>query len=78
MPLSKKQLMALCDARAETNRDGLRKAGRKWYADRALSDGHDVRTIVFLADRGLLQFWANGEVAHITELGLDYLQEEGI
>lgn len=78
MALTKKQLMALCDARAESAGNGLKRSGRRWSSERQFSDTHDVRTIVSLADAGYMQFWDNGDVAHITVRGIDYLREEGL
>jgi hypothetical protein len=78
MALTKKQLIALCDARAEAAADGLRRSGRRWSSARPFADTHDVRTIVSLADVGYLRFWDNGDVAHITDRGIEYLQEEGL
>jgi hypothetical protein len=73
MKLTKKQTMALADARCEVNRSGLQRSGRKWLTDRNHADSHDHRTVQSLVDLGYLQFYVKGTVAHITDLGLSAL-----
>lgn len=69
MSLKPTQIAALADAHAETASLGLQRYGAGWYIDRPNATRHDGNTIRSLVDRGMLQLYAGGGCAHITELG---------
>jgi hypothetical protein len=75
MALSKLQIMALSDARCGIHGTGLEKCDRRWLLSRPNSSGHDNKTIISLVERGYLQLYARGSVAHITDMGMDLLSE---
>lgn len=68
--LNRLQRCALADAYAAANRKGLRSAGT-WWHDPVIpaSAYHHPATIRSLVERGLLQLYVNGTVAHVTEFG---------
>ncbi len=74
MSLSKKQIMALSDAKCEVHRSGLEKCSHGWLANRLGYSSHDGKTIQSLVNRGYLQLYVCGTVAHITDMGMDALQ----
>ncbi len=74
MSLSKKQIMALSDAMGEVHRMGLVKRSHGWIAERSYNTSHDGKTIKSLVDRGYLQLYVCGTVAHITDMGIEALQ----
>ena len=75
--LTKKQVMALTDAHACAGHRGLERAGGRWYPSHnaRVRTGHANVTVTSLVDKGLLRLWANGQVAHATDLGAGALED---
>lgn len=72
--LSRKQILALSDARGAYHRNGLTKSGGKWLGlESPIAETHHHNTIMSLVDRDLLKLWVNGTCGHITDYGLQRL-----
>lgn len=67
------QIQALADARAAINGRGLERSGASW-CNRYGSHHHN--TVQSLIDRGYLNTYCGGEIAHITEAGEAALETE--
>lgn len=74
--MTNKQLAALSDARFEINRRGLERFGRYFSADRSAADSHHYNTIMSLVQRGYLHLYSSGQIAHITDSGIEALELE--
>ena len=77
--MNRNQIEALADAEAHSRikPTGLIKLGcGKWCAENSsINFSHHNNTIRWLVDRGYMQLYVHGTVAHITDSGLRALAE---
>lgn len=74
--MNTKQIKALADAHAAAAGTGLEKSTGGWRAAAEHSETHAHQTIKALVDRGCIELYASGTVAHITDLGARSLEIE--
>lgn len=67
------QIEALSDARAAIKGRGLERSGQYWSNRYGTHHHNTVRSLI---DRGYLQTYVKGEIAHITEAGEMALAQE--
>lgn len=75
---TERQIKALADARAFSGqgKTGLvRQSGKFWAVNLDYADCHAHQTICSLVDRGYLQLFVKGTIAHITDSGIRALED---